>query len=75
MWLQDGSEMSAFHRSYFIVTLFFPASARTLRENPVIPPIAAIWNIAKFSISVDGIGAKDLKLGVTRRMGDEVLAE
>ncbi|RCN51454.1 hypothetical protein ANCCAN_02405 [Ancylostoma caninum] len=31
-------------------------------EEGVIPPIEAIWNIAKFSISVDGIGAKDLKL-------------
>ncbi|KIH59081.1 hypothetical protein ANCDUO_10703 [Ancylostoma duodenale] len=36
-------------------------NAKNLGEG-VIPPIDAIWNVAKFSISVDGIGAKDLKL-------------
>ncbi|EYB83476.1 hypothetical protein Y032_0334g2827 [Ancylostoma ceylanicum] len=41
--------------------VWFKNDAKNLQEG-VIPPIEAIWNVAKFSISVDGIGVKDLKL-------------
>ncbi|KHJ86365.1 hypothetical protein OESDEN_13888, partial [Oesophagostomum dentatum] len=36
--------------------------------NPPLPPIEAIWNLAKFSISVEGVSTKDLKLEKNPRL-------
>ncbi|KAK6742171.1 hypothetical protein RB195_009812 [Necator americanus] len=47
-----------------LLSVWLQNSVHSSRENSVIPPINAIWSVAKLSIGLDGIGVKDLKLGV-----------